>query len=101
MSLVEAMNQAFTFRKYYLIRRIKPFCTVKPYQLQILLDADKSDNIPEEQKGYIQELCDDHGYSLQLVIPDSGGGGNLQITNPIPWSELNTISQNAQHERNQ
>ncbi|MDP3561734.1 MAG: hypothetical protein Q8R83_06125 [Legionellaceae bacterium] len=68
--------------------------------MQVLLDADKADRIPAEQKGYIQELCDDHGYSLQLVIPDAGGGGNLQITNPIPWTELKTIAQKANYERN-
>lgn len=73
ISLVEALNKAFTFRKYYLIRRIKPFCQVKPYEKAVLLPADKADDIPQEQAEYIKELCSDHGYSFQLVIPNGGG----------------------------
>lgn len=72
ISLVEALNKAFILRKYYLIRRIKPFCSVKPHKKLVILPADKADNIPSVQAGYIKELCDDHGYSFQLVIP--GGG---------------------------
>ncbi|RYZ48784.1 MAG: hypothetical protein EOP49_17755 [Sphingobacteriales bacterium] len=70
-TLLERINKAFITRKYYLNRRIAEFATIHSRRRCVSLSPDQADQLTEKQRAYINELCEDHGFTAQTYIPDN------------------------------
>lgn len=69
-TLLERINKAVITRKYYLNRRIAEFAKVHSRRKCVSLTPDQAEQLTEKQRDYINELCEDHGFTAQTFIPN-------------------------------